>query len=135
MITNFNKFIAECKATYWEFSADDLSAEEKVYLRREIADWVDTHFEAADTQLQSWYGMEVPTEILKAIASADLDLAQEIYTGGIGDTCQREQLADAVLKHIGLSRWPIYGDGEEASKRFAEQLKETAPKFGIKILS
>ena len=134
MITNFPEFSKALKASGFTLSADDLDPQESAALIADIQSWNEETFKAATDQLHDWFSIEVPIALLKEIAASDLDLAEEIYTGGVGDTCQREILIDAVMKKLGLRSWPICMEGEEVAKAFHNQLRAAAPKFGVKIL-
>ncbi len=135
MITSFQEFVNKCRESRWQFTADDLSQDEMNILSAEIAGWTEKTFSAAIVVLHDHYGMEVPLDLLKEIAQGDLDLAQEIYTHGVGDTCQREILSYRVLQKMNMPPWPINGDGEAKAVEFMDKLKAAAPLFGVKILS
>ena len=134
MITTFPEFFAAKKASHWRMSAEDLSPEESAALIANIGTWGEDTFKVAADQLHDWGGMVVPIQMLKEIAAGDLDLAEEIFSGGVGDTCQREILIDSVVKKMGLRSWPINIEGEAVAQAFYEQLRQTAPTFGVTIL-
>ena len=134
MISTFNAFDAKLKATSFQFGAEQLTAEEKALLTAEIDGWDENILTYASDVLHDWASMEVPSQMLRDIAKNDLDIAQEIWSGGVGDTCQREILIDYVLKRMGMRSWPINMEGEQVSKAFHQQLIERAPKFGVKII-
>ena len=134
MITTFPEFFAAKKASNWEMTAGNLQAEEVAALIEDIRTWDESKFTTARNQLHDWGGMIVPTQMLKEIAEADLDLAEEIFSGGVGDTCQREILIDSVVKKMGLRSWPINIEGNAVAQAFYEQLRQTAPKFGVTIV-
>ena len=134
MITNFSEFLAAKRASNWALTAEDLEQQEAAALVADIQTWGDEKFASANDQLHDWFGLEVPTSLLKEVAMSDLDLAEEIYSGGVSDTCQREILIDAVLKKMGLRNWPINIEGERVAKDFLNQLHTVAPTFGVKIV-
>ena len=134
MITNFSEFLAAKRASNWSLTAEDLDQQEAGALMANIQTWDESTFKVANDQLHDWFGLEVPMSLLKEAAMDDLDLAEEIYSGGVGDTCQREILIDAVLKKMGLRNWPINIEGERVAKDFLNQLHTVAPTFGVKIV-
>lgn len=134
MITNFPEFLAAKRASNWSLTAEDLDQQEAGALMANIQTWDESTFKVANDQLHDWFGLEVPMSLLKEVAMDDLDLAEEIYSGGVGDTCQREILIDSVLKKMGLRNWPINIEGEKVAEDFLNQLHAVAPTFGVKIV-
>lgn len=124
MIKTFEEFFAAQKASAWQLYSDNLSLAEQTLLKATVAMWGEKEVEPAADVLYDYYGITVPTDLLKEVFATDLDLAVECATNGIGDTCQRELLIDAVLKKIGMRvRWPRYGDGAEVYKKFLAELE------------
>ena len=134
MITNFPEFLAAKRASNWSLTAEDLDQQEVGALMANIQTWDESAFKVANDQLYDWFGLEVPMSLLKEVAMDDLDLAEEIYSGGVGDTCQREILIDSVLKKMGLRNWSINIEGKKVAEDFLNQLHTVAPTFGVKIV-
>lgn len=138
MITNFKEYeeayFSEDNKSYTYDFIDNLSKEEVQSLIKEIKTWTEKDLSEGDSVLQDYYGLKVPESLLKEICVDNLNIAFEIYTQGVGDTCQRSILVKAVLSKIGMSSWPTYGEGTEALVSFMEKLKQTAPKYGITVI-
>lgn len=112
---------------------DDLSENEINHLKSLIDQWTEQELDIAKNILSDYYGMIVPLPLLREVVKKDLIMAYEIYTEGVQDTDQRDQLCDLVLKHIGVPRWPMYRDTSEYKKNFKKLLKEKTKEYSIQI--
>lgn len=130
MITNFDEYYTALSDSDWEFTVDNLSIAELTILKTLVAMWDTEELSPAIDMLSDYYGIKVPNSVLIEIFQKDLDLAMENATGGIRDTCQREILADAVLKKAGYRSWPTYGEGEKAYDTFIDGLNSALEKLG-----
>lgn len=139
MTYSFKQF----KKDYWsddneldsyEF-VDNFTPEQISDLKKELAQASDDLFKKVMDILSDHANVEdVPLSFIKDILEDDLMLAMEVFSGGIGDTCQREILVDRFLKKIGVSSWPLYGSSEEYKNDFAVKYREAIAKFGFKIV-
>lgn len=139
MTYSFKQF----KKDYWsddneldsyEF-VDNLTPEQISDLKKELAQASDALFKKVMDILSDYANVEdVPVSFIKDILEDDLMLAMEVFSGGIGDTCQREILVDRFLKKIGVDSWPLYGSSEEYSNDFAVKYRDAIAKFGFKIV-
>lgn len=139
MTYSFKQF----KKDYWsddneldsyEF-VDNLTPEQISDLKKELAQASDALFKKVMDILSDYANVEdVPVSFIKDILEDDLMLAMEVFSGGIGDTCQREILVDRFLKKIGVGSWPLYGSSEEYSNDFAVKYRDAIAKFGFKIV-
>lgn len=116
---------------------DSLTEEEIEALQKEVANWTEKEMSEGLRVLSDYYALKVPVDFLKQLCVEDLDLAFEIYSEGISDTCQRTILVNRVLRHIGVGSWPTYGEtaGTDVFEKFTDKLKEQAVKHNITILS
>lgn len=139
MITNFQEYEAAYfskENQYYKYDfIDKLSHEEVKMLKHEIENWSSEQLAEGHRVLSDYYGMKISDNFLKQICIDNFNMAFEIYTKGVSDTCQRSVLVGAVLYEMGMGSWPTYGDGDEAYKKFMTQLKETGPQFGVEVTS
>lgn len=134
MISNFDDFYAAIKASDYSMDASNLSMAEQTILKVLVSTGTDDDLSGAVRVLENYYGVSIPRECLVEILQADLNLAMETFTKGIGDTCQRELLMSALLKKIGAPEWPCYGDGHDAYTNFMEILPSYLEKVGGKLV-
>ena len=133
MITNFDQYFEAQKASDWELTADNLTMAEQLILKTLVSCWGDKELQPAKDVLADYYNIEVPNSVLVEMFHADLELAAENATNGIGDTCQREILIDSLLKKIGSRAWPIYGEGDEVFDQFITDLPKKLEAVGGKM--
>ena len=110
---------------------DDLSVDEINALKYEISGWTGKELADAKDVLSGYYGLGVPDEFLKGVLVDDLELAFEVFTGGVGDTLERGWLCDSILKKMQVRSWPLNKEGDDVSNKFFLDLKVAAPKFGV----
>lgn len=134
MITNFEQFADAKEASDWEMTEENLSEAERLTLKVVVSTWDTEQLQDAMDVLNDYYAMEVPAPFIKEILACDLDLAMEVATGGIRDTCQRDLLVDSVLKKIGMRAWPCNYEGKETFIKFAQDLKAKLESIGGKII-
>lgn len=114
---------------------DNLAPEQISDLKQELTQAPDEIFQKVMDILSDYASVEnVPVSFIKDILQKDLMLAMEVFSNGIGDSCQREMLVDTFLKKIGVGSWPLYGSSEEYKESFAIQYKEAVEKFGFKLV-
>jgi hypothetical protein len=132
-IDTFEKYVKAYEEADYDFDAITLSSTEQEAVKNSILTFGDEPIKNALAVLDDYYAMKVPTSIIKEILSEDFELAYEAYSDGIRDTCQRELIIDAVLKHIGMRRWPMNGEGREVMNEFIKQLKVKAKAANIEF--
>lgn len=135
MIKNFDEFYAAIKASNFTMGPEHLTIAEQVVLKSLVSIDPEGKLQNAGTILMDFYGMFLPSQFLVEVLQENLDLAMETFTDGIGDTCQRELLVDAVLKKLGMRSWPINGDGDAAFNEFVSVLKERITTVGGTMVS
>ena len=134
MIKNFKDVFHAIKLENWcQVDELDLSDNELLNLQNIVKSWKTPESINAIVVLYDYYGLIVPDDLLKKILTNDLNLAMEVYNGGIRDTCQRSLLVDSVLRHIGVRCWPMMGEGEDTYAKFLTELKEVSMIHGIII--
>lgn len=133
MIANFADFEHAVFNGSTPFSADNLSLAEQTILKSQISMAEDSQLKSAYDVLGNYYGITVPRDFLIEVMYGDLDLAMEIMTGGVSDTCQREILIDRITKKLINKPWPIYGDGDKAYEEFIKELKVAIHRIGGKM--
>lgn len=84
----------------------------------------------ASRVLNDYFGLSVPDSVIERVLSKDRSLFREALDGGISDTCQRDELIDAVMKEIGVGRYPCYGDSEEYKEKFSQTLSKKLIEVG-----
>lgn len=135
MITSFAEFekqyFSPNNKTYGYDFVEQLSHEETVALKEEITNWDNTILKVGNDVLTDYYGLYIPSTLMKEFCQNDLKLAFEIYTKGISDTCQRSILVNTLLKKMGLCSWPTYGDGTQVYDQFISDLKIRSEQYGI----
>lgn len=134
-INTFEKYGKALKESDYDISAMNISPEDIKCLQNEVVGFTDEIMKSADRVLSNYYSMKVPYPMIKEILIKDIELAYEVYSKGVGDTCQRGILVDSVLRHMGMRDWPIYGEGDEVMKDFVIQLKENTKSFGIELVA
>lgn len=135
MISNFDEFYQAIKDSDYEMTAENLSMAESTILKVLVATADDEQIKPAHDVLSNYFGLVLPHQQLVEILQADLDLAMEVFTGGISDTCQRDILINTVTRKIGAGVWPCYGDSREYSKKFFEELPAHVEKVGGKMVT
>jgi hypothetical protein len=130
-ITNFEDLENKMEEFDYDFYAIEFSEEETNLLTKLINSFGEKELSEANRVLDHYYGIKIPENILKEVLSKDILLSFEAYTGGISDTGQREELIDSVLRHIGMSRWPLNMDSEEYKNKFYQELQSKYSLFGI----
>lgn len=115
---------------YQSYQIDDLELDQAA-LKAHIMSLNDGQLSEGYRVFSDWYAVKVPESLLKELLCNNLDMAHEVYSKGVGDTCQREALMCCLLTHMKLGCWPTYGSPEEYKNEFYKKFKETAPKFGI----
>jgi hypothetical protein len=131
-IDNFEKLDAALDEVDYDFEAV-LNEETTQNLKAVVASWGEIELKNGHSVLEDYYSMKIPSSMLKEILSQNIELAYEVYTDGIRDTCQRELIVDATLRYMGLRSWPINGEGDKVMKEFVESLNEKAAKFSVAI--
>ena len=134
MIKTFEDYLEAKDASDWSMTEDNLSEAERLILKVLVSTWGEEQLQSAMDVLNDYYAMEVPADFLKEIMANDLDLAMEVATDGISDTCQRELLVDAVMKKLNMRRWPCNYEGEKVFTQFANDLKQKLEGIGGKIV-
>lgn len=110
----------------------DLPINDIISLQKNVQLLTEQDMQPAIDVLNKYYGLQVNEAIVRNIFLSNLKLAYETITGGISDTCQRDILAHALLKYMGIDMyWPTYGDSEEYSRKFHKTLKEHCDIIGI----
>lgn len=105
----------------YEF-VENLTSEQIADLKNELRNAQDAEFEDVMVILHDHAGVKnVPVSVIKEILEDNLLLAMEVFSGGVGDSCQREILIDSFLKKFGVGSWPTYGASEEYKKVFYEK--------------
>lgn len=100
---------------------DNLTEEELKDVKEEILSWSDENFSNTKSIFKNYLDIEIDKEILRVIFVKNINLAVEEYTGGIGDTCVRDQLFDAFVKELGVrDHWPLYSENVNI-KEFLEK--------------
>lgn len=134
MIESFDELEQAYKNNeYEEFHRilQSLSEIEVKALRHEIDTW-DNHYIDVGNMLDCYFGIEqVPKQILKEMFYEDLDLALEIHNGCTTDTMVRELLIDALMKKIGCTQYPTYGDSSIRVSQFMTSFYEKTAERGI----
>jgi hypothetical protein len=100
-------------------------------LKKEISNFSDETLYNAERIFSKYYCLSVPKDMIKKLLADDVWLAYEVYTDGIGDTCQREILIDAFLSKIGMRPWPLNGESDAVQDLFIKTLKEKTTEFGF----
>ena len=134
MIKNFDEFYQAIKDSDYTLSAENLSIAEQMILKVMVSIGTDEQLMPAADVLHDYYGIEIPHETLVGLLQENLDLAMEVFTGGICDTCQRELLIDALLRKINAPDWPCNGDGPEVFNSFISILSERLERVGGKMV-
>lgn len=138
MITSFAEFEKQYfspeNKTYGYDFVEALSQEDQQALKQEIDNWDDAILKVGNEVLTSYYGMYIPTCLIREFCKDNVKLAFEIYTKGISDTCQRSVLVNTLLHKMGLRSWPTYGEGDEVYNQFLVDLKHRAEQYGIIML-
>jgi hypothetical protein len=134
MITNFDKFYQAIKDSDYTLTAANLSMPEQMVLKVLVSIGSDEQLMPAVDVLHDYYGVDIPRDILVGLLQDNLDLAMEVFTGGIRDTCQRELLIDALLRKINAPSWPRNGDGQEIFNSFISILSERLERVGGKLV-
>lgn len=117
-----------------DFYDDKVTKEDTEALKNIIVSWGEPELKNAHSVLHDYYAMKVPSQMIREILSEDIELAYEVYTDGVRDTCQRDLMIDATLRYMGLRSWPMNGEGSQAMKDFVKELKEKAQLFGIEFI-
>ncbi len=73
----------------------------------------------------SRYGITVSNNYLKSILNKHIDLAYEVITEGISDTCQREKILNVVTYDRISMHYPCYGDTREYKKEVFSKLEKS----------
>lgn len=134
MIKNFKDVFHAIKLENWcQVDELDLSDNELLNLQNIVENWNDVDLQPAHDVLSDYFGLTVPSELLKIILVKDLNLAMEVANKCISDTCQRDLLANTIMKYIGIRRWPLIGEGEDTYAKFLTELKEVSMIHGIVI--
>lgn len=134
MIKDFSDFVAAYSEADYDLDEMSVSQEEYENIKKDIQNFSDEIMNNAQEVFSDWYGLKVPNELIKQILSKDFDLAVEVYTGGIGDTCQRELLIDSLLRYMKMRRWPTNMEGDTVFAEFQNKLTEKVAEFGIEML-
>ncbi len=130
---SFGDFADYYTSSNYEFDNMEISSESYKKIAVYIRNFTKEEISPADMVLSDYYGMEVPEEIIKQCLEKDFELAFEVFSEGIRDTCQRSILVDAVLKYIGMRSWPTYSEGDKVFADFCQELKIKAKTFNILI--
>lgn len=88
-------------------------------------------YDKAKYVFEEYFGLTVPTEIIRKVFLHDMTLAFENACGGMTDTCVRDDLADALMGLLLVPRWPINCDSEEYKTAFCKELHKQCEKHGI----
>ena len=131
-IDNFEKIEAALEEVDYDWDAI-LTPENIDSLKNVVASWSEPELKNGHAVLDDYYSIKIPSQMLKEILIQDIELAYEVYTDGIRDTCQRELMVDATLRYMGLRSWPINGEGDKVMKDFVAELKEKSSKFGVEV--
>lgn len=73
----------------------------------------------------SRYGITVSNNYLKSILNKHIDLAYEVITEGISDTCQREKILNVVTYDRISMHYPCYGDTIEYKTEVFTKLEKS----------
>lgn len=134
-IDNFEKFVQIYENEDYEDEPMELTAKEVEGIKNSILAFGDEPMKNADAVLADYYSMKVPHSIIKDVLSKNFELAYEVHTDGVRDTCQREIFVDAILSYIGVRSWPIFAEGEQSMREFVLTLKSKADEFGIEFIT
>lgn len=91
--------------------------------------------EFASEVLNDYFNLSLPNDFIKKVLLSDEELFREAMSFGTRDTFVRDLFIDVVMKHIGHTHWPMYGDSEEYSENFYIKLKELTESVGGSIIS
>lgn len=133
MINTFEELNAKLKAENWSLSIDDvLTGKDAIMLIAIVQQWPEEKFKNVQDMFSDYYGLSnIDCKILREICIKDLDLAFEVHTDGVRDTCVRDRIGGALMKYIGCPAWPTYGDVQEYTQTFYVLLKQQCAKFNI----
>jgi hypothetical protein len=132
-IDGFDKLEAALAKSGYNY-AKVLTKETINTLKNIVLSWGEPDLKNAHSVLHDYFAMKVPSQMLREILSNNIKLANEVYGNGIRDTCQREIISYAVLRHMGMRDWPTNGEGRQVMQNFVSELKEKAPSFGIEFV-
>lgn len=131
-IDNFEKLESALEEADYDFDAV-LNQESIEALKAVVATWGEDELKNGHAVLEYYYSMKIPSQMLKEILIENIELAYEVYTDGIRDTCQRELIVDTTLRYMGLRSWPLNGEGDNVMKDFVEALNEKASQFNVEV--
>lgn len=125
MISNFDDFL---KAKFQDhlalnFCADDLDEGERKDLQELVKSWDVSKIEEANDALDA-FGVSLPNEFIREVLIEHLDIAAEVWAGGINDTCQRELFIDIICHKLGVGSWPVYSTPKAVSDKFYEEFRK-----------
>jgi len=101
-----------------------------VYTIEQKIDLTDLH-----DMLSDYFGLVLPNEFLVELLSSNINLLNEVVTGGITDTCARDDFILCITRKLGVVNWPTYGDGEKAFDEFFPIFAAAVEKIGGKVLT
>ena len=122
-ILNFEQLNTAMKSVDYCFHDVEFSSESINKLKAEIDNNWNVFKENSNGVLIGYYNIKVPENTLKKVLKEDLELAFEVFSEGIYDTCQRSILVNSILQELGMRQWPTYGEGGEVFKNFINDLE------------
>lgn len=133
-INTFEQFVSAYEDADYDFDSMSFTPEEQKAIKRSIMNFGKEPMENADRVIADYFGLKIPHAIIKEVLTEDFEMAYEVYTDGVRDTCQRDMFMDNILRHVDVRTWPMYGEGEDVMKNFFYQLKVKGTHFGIELL-
>lgn len=134
MIKSFVEYEELLSEVDFDFEAMSLSEQEEENLKSVIQNWTTDELKNGVDVIEDYFGLIVPERIIRSVLSNDIEMAYEVYSDGVRDTCRRDLFMDMVLKHIGVRNWPTYGESEEVYQQFKKELEQKAKENGIKFV-
>ena len=127
MILNFE----DC--TY-ETDIDALTSVEVASLAAGVTLWNSEQLKPAINVISDWHNLAISEELMTDVLTKNLDLAFEVYSGSVRDTFVRDHLIDMIMREVGLTPWPCFGDSSKYKQEFYDALEEKAKDGRFKIL-
>jgi len=136
---NWNEIIKEVKENH-DYSFSDYlhytymeNHDKFVSIENYIKTCDDSVYDKAKSVFEEYFGLTVPTEIIRKVFLHNMTLAFENAYGGMSDTCVHSDLANALMGLLLVPRWPINGDSEEYKTAFFKELHKQCENHGITI--
>ena len=83
--------------------------------------------DGVNEMLKDYFSMNASNDVIEYIAN-DKEIYQEILDESYRDTFARDLIIDAIVKRIGLVRWPVYGDSQQYKDLFDKSLNDMLDK-------